>query len=117
MKNRVYALEYGQGKYTYNLVDGWAKTPIDESLVDIVGLSVDEKDRIYAFGRSSKPLIVFDRDGNIVDSWGEGLFKRPHGSFMTKEGDIWLADDDSHVVLKFTRDGQLLQTIQSQGSD
>ncbi len=109
-------MEYGWGKYTYTLVEGWAKVPVGESLVDIVGISIDEEDRVYAFGRSKRPLIVFDREGNVVDSWGEGLFKRPHGSFMTDEGDIWLADDSSHVVYKFTRGGELLQTLGTLGS-
>ena len=108
-------MEYGSGKYTYSLVEGWAKLPEGESLVDIVGLSVDEDDRVYAFGRSKRPLIVFDRDGNIEDWWGGGLFKRPHGSFMTTEGDIWLADDDSHAVFRFSRKGELLQTLGTVG--
>ena len=104
-------MEYGCNEYTYTLEKGWAKLPDGESLVDIVGLSIDEKDNVYAFGRSKKPLIVFDQNGNIVDSWGEGLFKRPHGSFMTHEGNIWLTDDASHAVFLFTRDGKLLKTL------
>ena len=104
-------MEYGSGKYTYSLVEGWAKLPAGESLVDVVGISIDKNDRVYAFGRSKRPLIVFDRDGNEVDSWGEGLFKRPHGSCMTPEGYIWLADDDSHLIYKFTKEGRLLMTL------
>lgn len=111
----VIALEYGSGKFTYTLVEGWAKPPEGESLVDIVGISIDEDDKIYAFGRSRRPLIVFDRGGNTVDSWGEGLFKRPHGSCMSPEGHIWLADDDSHAVYLFTREGELLKTIGTVG--
>lgn len=96
-------------------MEGWAKLPEGESLVDVVGISIDEDDRVYAFGRSRRPLIVFDREGNEVDSWGEGLFKRPHGSCMTPEGNIWLADDDSHAVYKFTKKGELLQTLGTVG--
>jgi DNA-binding beta-propeller fold protein YncE len=108
-------LEYGSGKYTYTLVEDWAKLPEGESLVDVVGISIDEDDRVYAFGRSKRPLIVFDRNGYEVDSWGEGLFKRPHGSCMTPEGHIWLADDDSHAVYKFTKEGKLLKTLGTVG--
>ncbi len=111
----VIALEYGGGKYTYTLVEGWAKLTEGESLVDVVGISIDEDDRVYAFGRSRRPLIIFDSEGNEVDSWGEGLFKRPHGSCMTPEGNIWLADDDSHAVYKFTKKGELLQTLGTVG--
>lgn len=108
-------MEYGCGKYTYSLVENWAKLPEGESLVDVVGISIDEDDKVYAFGRSRRPLIVFDRDGNEMDSWGEGLFKRPHGSCMTPEGHIWLADDVSHAVFMFTKKGELLMTLGNVG--
>jgi streptogramin lyase len=108
-------MEYGCGKYTYSLVENWSKLPEGESLVDVVGISIDEDDRVYAFGRSRRPLIVFDRDGNEMDSWGEGLFKRPHGSCMTPEGHIWLADDVSHAVFMFTKKGELLMTLGNVG--
>ncbi len=45
-------MEYGSGKYTYTLVEDWAKLPEGESLVDVVGLSIDEDDRVYVFGRA-----------------------------------------------------------------
>jgi streptogramin lyase len=56
-------------------------------------------------------MIVFDRNGNEVASWGEGLFKRPHGSCLTPEGHFWLTDDSSHVAYKFTKEGDLLKTL------
>ena len=102
---------YGYGDYTYSLVEDWAKIPAGDSLVDVVGISVDSDDNVYAFNRSKRPLIVFDRDGNEIDSWGVGLFKRPHGSCITPEGDIWLTDDTSHVAYKFTKEGEQLMKL------
>ena len=104
-------MEYGNGKYTYTLVEPWAKLPEEESFIDVCGISIDSEDRIYVFNRSERPMIVFDRDGNEVASWGEGLFKRPHGSCMTSDGHIFLTDDHSHVLYKFTKGGDLLMTI------
>ncbi|MBT3283542.1 6-bladed beta-propeller [Candidatus Bathyarchaeota archaeon] len=108
-------MEYGSGKHTYELVENWAKIPEDYSLVDVTGISIDSKDHIYVFNRGKRPMIVFDRDGNEVSSWGEGLFKRPHGSCLTAEGHILLTDDDSHAVYKFTKDGELLMTLGNVG--
>jgi len=102
---------YGSGKYTYELVEPWAKLPEGESFIDVVGISIGEDDKVYVFNRSKRPMIVFDRDGNESASWGEGLFKRPHGSIMTSDGCIFLTDDYSHVVYKFTKEGDLLMTI------
>jgi DNA-binding beta-propeller fold protein YncE len=104
-------MEYGSGKYRYELVDPWAKLPEGESFVDVCGISIDSEDRIYVFNRSKRPMIVFDRDGNEIYSWGENLFKRPHGSCMTDDGHIYLTDDYSHVVYKFNKEGDLLMTI------
>lgn len=104
-------MRYGTGKYTYELVDPWAKLPDGESFVDVVGISIDSDDKIYVFNRGRRPMIVFDRDGNEVASWGSELFKRPHGSCFTSDGHIFLTDDSSHVLHKFTREGTLLMTI------
>jgi len=104
-------MEFGSGKYTYTLVESWAKPSKGESLVDVVGISIDSDDKVYVFNRSKRPMIVFDRDGNEEYSWGEGLFKRPHGSFLTSDGHIWLTDDSSHVAYKFTKEGELLMTL------
>ena len=35
---------------------------------------VDKQDRVYAFNRGQHPMVVFDRDGNFLRSWGEGVF-------------------------------------------
>ena len=56
-------------------------------------------------------MIVFDSDGNELFHWGEGLFKRPHGSCLSPDGHIWITDDHSHVVQKYTKDGKLLMTL------
>jgi DNA-binding beta-propeller fold protein YncE len=104
-------MEYGSGKYIYTLVESWACLPEEESLKDVVGISVDSDDNVYVFNRGKRPMLVFNRNGNEVASWGEGLFKRPHGSFMTAQGNIWLTDDQSQVIYKFTKDGELLMTI------
>ena len=104
-------MEYGSGEYIYTLAESWTKLPIGESLVDVTGISIDSNDNVYVFNRSKRPMIVFDRDGNEVGSWGAGLFKRPHGSCMTPDGNIFATDDSGHVVYKFTKKGELLMTL------
>ena len=73
-------MEYGSGKYTYTLVESWAKLPKEESLVDVTGISIDSNDKVYVFNRSKRPMIVFDRNGNEIalgfpfrESFGEHL--------------------------------------------
>ena len=106
---------YGAGKYQYELVDGWAKLPKGWSFLDVGGIAIDKEDRVYVLNRSDHPVIVLDRDGNLVRSWGKGFFKRAHGSCLGPDNSVYCTDDRNHIVAKFTRDGQLLMTLGNAG--
>jgi len=102
---------FGSGKYTYELVDGWAKLPAGWSFLDVGGLAIDSQDRVYVLNRSPHPVMVFDRSGNFLGSWGEGYFKRPHGSRITQDGTIYCTDDSNHTVSQFTPEGKLVKVL------
>ncbi len=103
---------YGAGKYKYELVDGWAKCPEGWSFVDICGLFIDSQDRVYMLTRGAHPVMVFDRAGNLLTSWGEGFFsKRTHGICVGPDGSVYCVDDDNHTVSKFTAEGKLLMVL------
>ncbi|MEE9365207.1 MAG: peptidyl-alpha-hydroxyglycine alpha-amidating lyase family protein [Dehalococcoidales bacterium] len=104
-------MSFGSGKHTYELVDGWAKYPKDWSILDVGGIAIDKQDNVYVFNRGAHPLMVFDREGNMQSTWGEGIFKRAHGSCTDSEGNIYCTDDFNHTVRKFTSDGKLLMTL------
>lgn len=108
-------MPYGSGEYTYELVDGWAKLPQDWSFRDVTGLVVDEQDRIYVLNRGTHPVIVFDREGNLLTTWGEGLFENAHGAGIGPDGSIYCTDDHLHIIYKFTPEGELLHTIGNKG--
>ena len=102
---------YGTGKHTYELVEEWAKLPEGWIFGEVGGLSIDWKDRVYVLSRGGHPLMVFDRDGNLLTSWGEGFFNRPHGSFIGPDNSVYCTDDGNHTVSNFTSDGKLLKTL------
>ncbi len=105
-------MSFGSGKYTYELVDGWAKLPEGASFLDIGGISIDAQDRVYVLNRSAEhPIMVFDREGNFLRSWGKGLFKRAHGSGVGPDGAIYCTDDKNHTVRKFSPEGEVLMTL------
>jgi len=99
---------YGSGKHSYELVEDWAKLPKGWSFLDVAGLATDSQDRVYVLNRSDHPVMVFDREGNFLTSWGEGYFKRAHGSCEGPDGSIYCTDDGHHIVSKFTPQGRLL---------
>jgi len=104
-------MSYGAGKYRYELVDAWAKLPEGWSFIDVCGLSIDSQDRVFVLNRGDHPVMVFDREGRLLTSWGEGYFKRAHGSFVGADGSVYCTDDGNHTVSKFTPEGKLLAVL------
>ena len=78
---------------------------------DVAGVGVDASDRVYLFHRGEHPLIVLDRDGNYLRSWGDGVFNRAHGVHMGPDESIYLTDEGDHTVRKCSLDGRVLLTI------
>ena len=106
---------YGEGKYRYELVEGWGKYPEGWEYIDVTGVTVDRQDRVYVLNRGAHPIMVFNRDGTLVTSWGEDFFGRAHGSCTGPDGSIYCTDDISHTVSKFTSEGKLLMMLGEKG--
>jgi DNA-binding beta-propeller fold protein YncE len=112
MEENAMPVTLGKDGYRYEVLDGWAKLPPGmEFNADVAAVGVDGNDNVYAFNRGKHPMCVFDRAGNLLRTWGEGTFLRPHGVFMAPDGTIWLTDDGDHSVRQCTLDGKILLTI------
>ncbi|MCI0867047.1 MAG: hypothetical protein J4N89_10935, partial [Chloroflexi bacterium] len=98
----------GTGKYTYTYIQDWAKLPPGQSFGTVSAVATDSQDRVYAFQRTEPPVVVFDRDGNFLSSWGNGAFVNPHGIFIADDI-IYLTDREGSVAMKYTLDGKPLQ--------
>ena len=100
----------GTGKYTYELVEGWGRLP-EGWVLGQTAIVTDSQDRVYLFNRSDHPLVVMDRDGNFLTSWGEGTLPDAHGMFIDADENIYMPVKNSHVVLKYSTSGNLLMTL------
>ena len=98
----------GSGQFKYRLNAEWARLPDGWSFKEVGGVGVDDKDNVYVFNRGEHPMIVFDRQGNFLRSWGEGHYPRPHGVHMAPNDTMFLTDDGGHFVRKVTLDGKVL---------
>jgi NHL repeat len=76
----------------------------------VAGVATDAEDRVYVANRGEHPVIVYDREGRFLGSWGEGVFTRPHGITIT-DGVVYCVDDGDHTVRAFTPEGQLRWTL------
>lgn len=70
------------------------------------------------------PVILFDLDGNVIRSFGRGMFAWPHGLYVDAGGNVWVTDavgygeplaGYGHVIYKFSPAGELLMTLGEKG--
>ena len=101
----------GTAEYTYEVAEGWGKLPDGWSFKEAAAVGVDSKDNVYVFNRGEHPVIVFDREGNFLRSWGEGVYPRAHGVTMGPDDTIYLTDDGDHTMRHCTLDGKVLMTL------
>jgi sugar lactone lactonase YvrE len=104
-------MRFGNGDLTYEVLENWAKPPDGWDLMEIPGVAIDSKDRVFAFSRSEHAVVVFDREGDFLTSWGKGEFARPHGIYIGPDDSVYCIDDLGHKVAKYSPDGKLLMTI------
>jgi DNA-binding beta-propeller fold protein YncE len=105
------AVTVGSGQFTYEVAENWGELPDGWTFKEVAAVGVDRRDQVYLFTRGEHPVVVFDRDGNFLRSWGEGVFKRAHGVTMGPDDTIYLTDDGDHTVRKCTLDGKVLLTL------
>src|SRR5580704_8821158 len=95
--------------------EGWGVLPDGWRFVEVAGVATDSRDRVFVFNRGDHPIIIFDRDGRFIGSWGEGVFNRPHGLTIGPDDAVYCTDDIGHTVRKFTPEGTLLLTLGTSG--
>jgi len=96
------------GAYRYEVIENWGRLPPGFRYQEVAAVGVDSKDNVYVFARGKHPMVVFDREGNFLRSWGEGLFSRAHGIHVAPDDTLWCTDDGDHTVRHMTTDGRLL---------
>ena len=106
---------FGTGKYTYRLAAGWGQLPAGWKWGWIPAVACDSQDRVYVYSRSEHPLVIFDRAGNFLASWGEGILKDAHGIYIDAADNVYCTDRDTHCVRKFNPQGQLVHTLGTPG--
>ncbi len=127
-------------------VDGWVNLPggrrmgaVGDVTIDVDGVHVwavvrcDAFDPISAPARFGNecldsdldPILKFDHEGNVVNSFGGGMFIWPHGMDVDPDGNVWVTDGVAaartpegtrgHQVVKFSPDGEVLMTLGTPG--
>ena len=104
------------GTYCYEIIDNWAKLPEGWTFGILVGVAVDSEDRVYVcHQRNDPPILVFDRDGNLITSWGTGEINEGHLLYIGDDDVLYFVDRGVHIALKLAFDGSRLLEIGNRG--
>jgi DNA-binding beta-propeller fold protein YncE len=94
------------GERQYELVPNWGEIPDGWIWGQVGAVAVDSQDRIHIFTRAEHPYRVFDRDGHLLDAWGDGIFEDAHGMCITPDDTVYFVDRSPQLVLKFDKQGK-----------
>ena len=89
---------------------GWAT-----GMVSWVASSRDGLIYLLQRGDQADPVLVADRDGTVVRSWGKGMYTMPHAIRLDPQGNVWTTDAASSMVYKFSTEGKLLLKMEVGG--
>ena len=110
----------GEGDFRYEALHDWGALPSNIRYGNTHGVCEDSQGHIYVHhtvhstSESPNTVVVFDRDGKFVRSWG-GQFKGgAHGLSIHKEGRqefLYLCDFEHGIVTKRTLKGEEVFTL------
>jgi DNA-binding beta-propeller fold protein YncE len=104
----------GEGAFRYEVSgENWGTKPADWIYREATAVAVDQKDRVWVFNRGTKPMILFDADGTMLETWDweQGGFDNPHGVTVAPDGTLWCVDNGNNTIKHFTPEGRLLMTL------
>ena len=119
------------------VVTDWVDLPDGREWGSTAGVDIDPIDgHIWAYDRCGgvglaggcdenlvDPVFKFHREtGEILASFGAGLFVLPHGIHVDADGNVWITDSmgnsagtKGHQVIKFSSEGEVLLTLGQPG--
>nr|MBC8223616.1 hypothetical protein [Candidatus Bathyarchaeota archaeon] len=114
---RAWEVEESPTPLGYAVVKGWPRLPDGWVLGQVAGVATDGEGRYYVFhrGEGAPPLICFDREGEVIRSWGEGAFVRPHMVKCDGDDNVWAIDDNGHVLYLYSPEGEVLRKLGTKG--
>jgi sugar lactone lactonase YvrE len=122
---------------SYRTITDHFKLPDGRKIGSTVGITIDrDGSSVWVFercgsnncvGSSVAPILKFDASGKVVKAFGAGMFIRPHGIHIDRDGNLWVTDGEGpdgkdprrdgkgHQVFKLNQDGKVLMTLGKAG--
>ena len=121
---------------TSEVIIGFGPLPDQREWGSTAGVDIGPDGQLWAYDRCGgnaltdgcgtsdvDPVLKFDREtGEVLTSFGAGLFILPHGLHVDQDGNVWVTDSSGdaeqtkgHQVFKFSPEGEILMTLGTAG--
>ncbi len=118
------------------VITEWGPLPDGRKWVSTAGVDIGPDGHVWAYDRcvayalaggcdtsNVAPILKFDREtGEVLTSFGVGMFVLPHGLHVDREGNVWVTDSQGneagtkgHQVIKFSPEGKVLMKLGKAG--
>ncbi|MBI3831975.1 MAG: hypothetical protein HY291_20810 [Planctomycetes bacterium] len=107
-------MQIGSGSHTYEWDEQWGTLPPGRSYGYTHGVVEDAAGRVYIHNASKNSVCVFDKDGNLLSTWGNAYAAGAHGLHLTreKEGEfLYLSTTNQRMVVKLTLEGKVVWAV------
>jgi DNA-binding beta-propeller fold protein YncE len=85
-------------------------------LEGISAVAADKQGNVYVIHRptakDADPIVKVNAKGELVASWGKGMYVIPHGIRIDPQGNVWTTDANTSKVFKYTPDGKQLMMFE-----
>jgi len=106
----------GAGKFRYKVIEEWGHASEGHLFGGVVpAVAVDSLDRVYIARRQPAAILVYDREGQFLTTWGEDVLQSPHSIWISDEDRVYIADVEDQTVRTFTTEGELVATLGTPG--
>ena len=108
---------FGNGNNRYEVEENWLQLTDEWNWGWIPAVACDSKDNVYIYSRSDRPLVIYDQQGKMLDTWGDDVLDSPgsHGIFIDQEDNVYCSTIGQHCVFKFNSQGELVLTLGTPG--
>jgi hypothetical protein len=100
---------------SYDSVPNFLKLPLGTYLGEGIGVATNSKGHLFVYtrGGDTSHLFEFDQNGAFVREIGKGLygFQMAHAVRVDPQDNIWVVDEGTDMVIKFTPDDRVAMTM------
>ena len=117
------------------VITNWGPLPGGREWGSTAGADIGPDGHVWAYDRCGggldggcdtnlvDPILKFDRNsGELLTSFGAGVFVTPHGIHVDDDGNVWVTDfggnearTKGHQVIKFSPEGEILMRLGQAG--